>query len=140
MPKRLNRPTTQVPPYPWRDYIESLEDKIHRLQVEIDKLQSKLQQPSLFGGGGGYPAQQQQQAANGASDALFEGTDITTETHGPDQNQLGGFTRDSEESRKAALGNYPRSGNQRHKILVYVFKQGPHGATFDECREKLGIY
>lgn len=128
MPKRLNRPSNVTPPYPWRGYIESLEDKIHRLQVEIDKLQSKLQQPLLFGGGTSEP-----EMAAPEANALFEGME-------PDENRLGGFTRDSEESRKAAIGNYPKSGNQRHRIMLYVFKQGPHGATFDECRNQLDIY
>jgi hypothetical protein len=129
MPKRLNRPTNAPPPYFWREYIEGLEDKIHRQQVEIDKLQAKLQQPSLLGGVTSEP----EVMAAPESSAMFEGME-------PDQNRLGGFTADSEESRKAALGNYPKSGNQRHRILLYVFRQASHGATFDECREKLGIY
>src|SRR3954452_5810097 len=101
MPKRLNRPTNDQPPYPWRDYILGLEDKIRRLQSEVDGLQSKLQQPSLFGGDGGGAT-----TINEATAALFEGMEPGGEPGGngnPDENRLGGFTADSDESRKAAI-------------------------------------
>jgi hypothetical protein len=137
MPKRLNRPTTTPPPYPWKDYVESLEGKINRQQVEIDKLTAKLQQPSLLDGGMSGGPETLAMESPAPTNALFEGD---APEDAPDQNRLGGFTRDSEESRQAALGNYPRSGNQRHKILLYCFRQGPHGATFDECRTHLDIY
>jgi hypothetical protein len=125
---KRDRPTTAEPPYPWKDYIVYLEGKVHRLEVDRDKLRAAQQQPSLF----------ETVAPNEGPEpvsALTQG-----DGDAPDQNRLGGFTRDSETSRQAAIGNYPRSGNQRHKVLLCVFKQGQHGATFDEVRELTGIY
>ena len=129
---KRDRPTTATPPYPWKDYIEYLEGKVHRLEVERDKLRAAQQQPSLF----------QTVAEPGPEpiSALSQGDGGRMAGHDPDDNVLGGFTADNEESRKAALANYPRSGNQRHKVLLCVFKQGQHGATFDEVRDFTGIY
>lgn len=58
----------------------------------------------------------------------------------PDENALGGFTSDSETSRKAALDNYPRSGSQRYRCLVAIAKSGIAGRTFDELRQELDLY
>lgn len=124
MPKHLNRPSMADPPYPWKDYIVGLESKIDRLQTELDNMRAKAQQPSLFGG----PAEEAPAPVAAAPLPDYE------------QNRLGGFTADSETSRQAALDNYPRSGRQRHEILMAVFRSGAHGMTFDEVREQNGIY
>lgn len=137
MPRaKRDRPNFPMPGHPWNEYIEYLEGKVGRLEAERDKLTGKLQQPSLLGDGFESQAADPRGDEEGfkPSNALFgDGDD-------PDDNRLGGFTRDSETSRKAALANFPRSGNQRHQILVFVFKKGAYGATFDECRQGLGIY
>lgn len=129
MAKR-DRPTTAEPPYIWKPYIEYLEDKVHRLEVERDRLRASIQQDSLFD--------------TLAPAAPSEPVNALTQGDGgderPDRNQLGGFTADSETSRQAALSNYPKSGNQRHQVLLCVFRQGQNGATFDEVRKLTGIY
>lgn len=52
-----------------------------------------------------------------------------------DENALGGFRAgDHPTSRKAAVFNYPRSGNQRHKILMELI-QRPGGLITDELLE-----
>lgn len=136
MPKHLNRPNFKMPGYPWDSYIESIEAKVNRLQNELDKMRAAAQQPSLFGGDEPSavtaPTLEMGSVPATGHSALFD--------EDPSANALGGFTAESEESRKAALANYPRSGNQRHKILLAVFRKGPHGMTFDECREEIGIY
>lgn len=126
MPKLINRPNHPMPGYPWNDYIESLESKVNRLQAELDKMRAKEQQPSLFGGTG--PATTAPTIAPSPIEDDYEA------------DALGGFTADSETSRKAALGNYPKSGRQRHKILMAVFKSGQYGKTFDEIRNEENIY
>lgn len=130
MPKRLNRPNFKMPGYPWDDYIKALEDKIGRLESERDGLQSKLQQPSLTGGS----------LFDAPTVAVDPPTPRTALDDDPDKDAMPRFTGASEESRKAALALYPKTGNQRHKILLYAFKQGSHGITFSEAREALGIY
>jgi hypothetical protein len=50
----------------------------------------------------------------------------------PDLNQLGRFARQSVESRKAALANFPRSGTQRYAILAMFARRGSAGLTRDE--------
>lgn len=57
----------------------------------------------------------------------------------PDRNALGGFRRESDESRQAALRNYPRSGSQRLTVLMRVFKAGDRGATREELAEWLAL-
>lgn len=53
-----------------------------------------------------------------------------------DANALGGFRAgDHETSRKAAIYNYPRSGNQRHRILMALAAAGEHGLITDEMLE-----
>lgn len=126
MPKHLVRPTLAPPPYPWKGYIESLEAKINRLQTEIDKAEARRQQPSLFGDEG--PDTTAPRIAQSKVEEDYEAND------------LGGFTADSETSRNAAIFNYPRSGRQRHAILMAVFKAGPQGKTFDEVRNEQDIY
>jgi hypothetical protein len=129
MPKHLTRPTTARPPYPWKDYIESLERKIDKLQVEVDKATAKIQQPSLFGGEGpDMTASRVTQEPQGKVAEDFAAND------------LGGFTASSATSRQAAILNYPKSGLHRHRILMAVFRSGPHGKTFDEVRNEESIY
>jgi hypothetical protein len=124
MAKR-DRPSNQDPPYPWKDYIVYLEGKVHRLETERDKLVAVQQQPGLFDTLSAEP--------EAPTSALF-GDD-------PTANALGGFRgSDPSTSREAALGNYPKSGSQRHEILLALFKAGSHGLTFDEAREQLDIY
>lgn len=61
------------------------------------------------------------------------------DTPGVKANKLGGFQRDSETSRRAAIDNYPRSGSQRHRALVDVAKAGDHGRTRHEIADNLGL-
>lgn len=130
MPKHLNRPTTEKPPYPWKDYIESIEAKVNRLQAELDKMRGAAQQPSLFGGDGPGTA-----AATIAQEKPPSAIEDDYEA-----DALGGFTADSETSRLASIQNYPKSGRQRHQILMAVFKSGQYGKTFDEVRNEENIY
>lgn len=58
----------------------------------------------------------------------------------PDENALGGFSRGSDTSRKAAIDNYPRSGSQRYRCLVAIARAGATGRTFDELRQELNLY
>lgn len=46
--------------------------------------------------------------------------------------KLGRFARGSATSRKAALDNYPRSGKQRHTVLMALVDAGERGLTSDE--------
>lgn len=133
MPKHLNRPSHFDPPYPWKSYIESIEAKVDRLQTELDKMRAAQQQPSLFGGDAAPTAAPMlQQEMPEAASAIDDD---------PDRNELGGFRQDEgDTSRRAALDNYPRSGNQRHQILMAVFRAGSHGMTFDEVRQQNDIY
>lgn len=50
---------------------------------------------------------------------------------------LGPFTRDSATSRQAALDNYPRSGKQRHAVLMEIARAGDLGRTRDELTARL---
>lgn len=52
---------------------------------------------------------------------------------------LGPFSKDSETSRQAALQNYPKSGTQRHKVLVAIGRSGAYGRTRDELASELGL-
>jgi hypothetical protein len=132
MPKHLNRPSNAPPPYPWKDYVESLERKINKLQAEVDKATAKIQQPSLFGGEG------PDTTASRISQEPPEPQGKIAEDFAA--NDLGGFTADSATSRQAAILNYPKSGLHRHRILMNVFRSGSHGKTFDEVRNEESIY
>lgn len=58
----------------------------------------------------------------------------------PGENQLGRWRARSDTARKAALANYPRSGNQRHRILLYAVAEGARrGITSDEVARDLKI-
>lgn len=128
MPKLLNRPTTATPPYPWKGYIESLESKIDRLQAELQNLRAEAQVEGLSLFDAAPPEEPPTPAELSRVEEDYE------------QDALGGFTADSETSRNAALANYPRSGRQRHQILMAVFRAGAYGKTFDEIRDDLSIY
>lgn len=53
-----------------------------------------------------------------------------------DANALGGFrAADLGTSRKAAIFNYPRSGNQRHRILLAIIAAGARGLSTDELTD-----
>lgn len=54
-----------------------------------------------------------------------------------DADELGPFSRDSKTSRAAALANYPRSGSQRHRVLVAIVEYS--GLTRDEVSNKLSL-
>lgn len=56
-----------------------------------------------------------------------------------DSNEMGGFSKDSETSRKAALDNYPRSGSQRHRVLLALASAENKGMTRDELAQKLSL-
>lgn len=57
-----------------------------------------------------------------------------------DEDALGAFNGNaSDEARKAALANYPRSGKQRHRVLLYAVAAGEHGITSDEVADELHI-
>lgn len=55
---------------------------------------------------------------------------------GVEQLQLGLFQRHSETSRQAAIGNYPRSGTQRARVLL-LLASGPH--TDNELVDLTGL-
>lgn len=130
MPKHLDRPTHLDPPYPWKGYIESLEAKIDRLQAELDKMRAAAQQPSLFGEAAPTPV---------ATIAQEAPPERLVDLPEPDQNALPGF-RGQETSRQAAVDTFPRTGTQRAKILLAIFRKGQHGMTFDEVRDEENIY
>jgi hypothetical protein len=56
----------------------------------------------------------------------------------PSANGMGPFASGSETSRAAAISNYPRSGSQRHRVLLTIAR-GQHGATADEIAEEMGV-
>jgi hypothetical protein len=59
----------------------------------------------------------------------------------PAADGLGGFTADSDTSRQAAIDNYPRSGSQRHRILLCIIAAGHDvGRTAHEVAKETGIY
>lgn len=132
---KRDRPPYKLDPL-WRPYIEYLEGKVGRLEAERDQLQSKLQQGTLDTSGSSLfetpQTVESEEPTPVGRNALFDSD--------PDANTLGGFTAESETSRKAALANYPKSGNQRHQILLLALKAGPHGITFQDARNSLGIY
>lgn len=53
--------------------------------------------------------------------------------------KLGPFRRESEESRRAAIQNYPRSGTQREMVLRRIARRGLQGATRDELCQWMGV-
>lgn len=53
-----------------------------------------------------------------------------------DENMLGP-SNDKDTSKKAAEFNYPRSGTQRHRVLMALAEAGEHGLTRDEICEWL---
>lgn len=57
----------------------------------------------------------------------------------PSANQLGGFPAGSETARKAAIDNYPRSGNQRHRVLMAIAGAGERGRTREELAADLRL-
>jgi hypothetical protein len=57
----------------------------------------------------------------------------------PAENRVGPSTPGSDTSRRAALDNYPRSGSQRHRVLVAIGRAGHHGRTRDELATELGL-
>lgn len=58
----------------------------------------------------------------------------------PNRNHLGPFSKNSDTSRKAALGNFPKSGSQRDRVLRAIRDSGPQtGITRDELARKLGL-
>lgn len=58
----------------------------------------------------------------------------------PDENSIGGFrSSDPDTSRKGAIDAYPRSGSQKWKILLALYKAGPQGLTYEEVEQKTGI-
>jgi hypothetical protein len=130
MPKHLNRPTHRDPPYPWKDYVESIEAKVDRLQAELDKLRAVAQQPSLFG---------EQAPAPVSTIAQETPPERLVDLPEPDQNAMPGF-RGQDTSRHAAQDVFPRTGTQRATILLAVFRKGQFGMTFDEVRAEEGIY
>ena len=64
---------------------------------------------------------------------------LDEELENVDGNRLGGFARDSETSRKAALENFPRSGSQRRRVLLIVVRAGHAGRTSDEIADRYEI-
>lgn len=65
--------------------------------------------------------------------SLFDQIAEPPELSDLDANELGGFrATDPDTSRLAALYNYPRSGNQRHRIFIAAMEQGGN-ITADEC-------
>lgn len=53
--------------------------------------------------------------------------------------QMGPFARESDTSRDAALGNYPRAGSQRWRVLEALRERGARGATRDELELMLRL-
>lgn len=57
----------------------------------------------------------------------------TTVDEDPKENRLGKFRAgQSDTARKAAIQNYPRSGTQRHMVLMAIVLAGEEGRTSDE--------
>lgn len=56
-----------------------------------------------------------------------------------DQDKLGGFVRDSETSRKAALDNFPRAKSQRRRVLEFTLYRRDVGCTADEAEAAIGL-
>jgi hypothetical protein len=68
---------------------------------------------------------------------LANGTIYELDAH--DQTKLGGFRSGSDSARKAAIDNYPRSGSQRHRVLVALVEAGERGVTSDEIHASTGM-
>lgn len=69
-----------------------------------------------------------------------QGFVIAPDTSGVlDANALGAFQRESETSRQAALDNYPRSGKQRHRVLLAIARAGEYGRTREELAAELHL-
>jgi hypothetical protein len=54
----------------------------------------------------------------------------------PSENKLGPSVPEGG-SKSAAKFNYPRSGSQRHRILIAIYKSGERGMTRDEVWAKM---
>jgi hypothetical protein len=50
-----------------------------------------------------------------------------------------GAAASSTASADAAIFNFPKSGNQRHRLLMFAFEAGERGITSDEAHQALGI-
>lgn len=58
----------------------------------------------------------------------------------PTKNGIGGYRKgDPETSRKAAVDVYPRTGNQRHRVLMAIADAGARGAIAYEIEVATGI-
>lgn len=58
----------------------------------------------------------------------------------PDTNHLGSWNKGSiDTARQAALSNYPRSGSQRHRVLVAIVAAGERGLTREETSRQLNL-